>query len=225
MGEYYKWVNVDKKEYLDPIDFDIGCKAWQSIDKGNPVLMAVHQLLNSDWKNDKIFFMGDEKSLTKNEKNPILEQLYVQTIEYGYPGSINDLVCDTYKNVSPLFKDAEEEVRQEIESCIMHPEDCMSEHIKESYGFDSNHPYRGMFLREGQYFKYIINYTKKLYYTFDRTQIRYQNKELDIHFDPLPQLLGFGNYMGHGRWLGDIIGVSNDVPDGLTLIDEILLDW
>ena len=27
MGEYFSWVNVDKKEYIQPGDFDLGQKA------------------------------------------------------------------------------------------------------------------------------------------------------------------------------------------------------
>ena len=29
MGEYYNWVNIDKKEYITPRDFDYGNKFWE----------------------------------------------------------------------------------------------------------------------------------------------------------------------------------------------------
>ena len=28
MGECYQWVNVDKKEYIAPVDFGYGSKRW-----------------------------------------------------------------------------------------------------------------------------------------------------------------------------------------------------
>ena len=30
MGEYYNWVNVDRKEYICPADFDLGNKLLES---------------------------------------------------------------------------------------------------------------------------------------------------------------------------------------------------
>lgn len=33
MGEYYRWVNVDKKEYICPEDFDYGSKFGASMHK------------------------------------------------------------------------------------------------------------------------------------------------------------------------------------------------
>lgn len=56
MGEYYRWVNVDKKEYLCPSDFDYGSKLHESMHKRNAVLCALRELLSSDWKNDRVFF-------------------------------------------------------------------------------------------------------------------------------------------------------------------------
>lgn len=33
MGEYYSWINVDKKEYICPADFDYGNKFHESMHK------------------------------------------------------------------------------------------------------------------------------------------------------------------------------------------------
>ena len=30
MGEYYDWVNIDKREYISPSDFDLGNKIHES---------------------------------------------------------------------------------------------------------------------------------------------------------------------------------------------------
>jgi len=29
MGEYFNWINLDKKEYISPGDFDIGYKGYE----------------------------------------------------------------------------------------------------------------------------------------------------------------------------------------------------
>lgn len=38
MGEYYNWVNVDKKEYISPCDFGFGNKRTESLVRGNVFL-------------------------------------------------------------------------------------------------------------------------------------------------------------------------------------------
>lgn len=31
MGQYYSWVNIKRKEYIDPVDFDIEYRCWDTI--------------------------------------------------------------------------------------------------------------------------------------------------------------------------------------------------
>lgn len=52
MSEYYIWVNVDKKEYISPFDFDYGSKYFESCQKNSTVLLALHTLLFHEWKRD-----------------------------------------------------------------------------------------------------------------------------------------------------------------------------
>lgn len=56
MGEYYSWINVDKKEYICPSDFDLGSKLYESLLVWNHCLGALYNLLSSDWKGDFIIF-------------------------------------------------------------------------------------------------------------------------------------------------------------------------
>lgn len=53
MGEYYKWVNIDKKEYISPRDFDYGNKFWESMNKDSAPLHALHVLLANEWRGDR----------------------------------------------------------------------------------------------------------------------------------------------------------------------------
>ena len=225
MGEYYKWVNIDKREYLNPIDFNIGCKSKGSSTRGNSLLNALHQLLASDWKNDKIIFLGDEIKLNGNEQKTVLSNFYEQTVEYGSPGNIYDVVCDTYKNISGLFKAAEEEVRSEIDFCLLNLDDFLSSDILKSYGIDIEQPYKGRFIREGKSLEYVINYTKNIAYSYKQTVIMFKDGTVDDSFDPLPLLMGFGNSVDCGEWVGDIVGVSDTLPEGIQLLDELFHVW
>mgnify|MGYP001772577394 FL=1 len=47
MGQYYCWVNVDKKEYLCPADFDLGNKLHESMSADNALLRALLELLSA----------------------------------------------------------------------------------------------------------------------------------------------------------------------------------
>ncbi len=41
------------------------------------------------------------------------------------------------------------------------------------------------------------------------------------YLNPLPVLLGYGRVSNPGEWLGDIIGVSNQRPEGYVLLKEL----
>ena len=118
MGEYYDWVNVDKKEYITPNDFDYGNKSIESCSRGNEFLCALRELLHNEWAGDHIFFMGDEKNIPEDTKNETLKLMYNRTVEFGYPGCPFDTEMEYFKNVGGLFKEAEKEVRpQGCTSC------------------------------------------------------------------------------------------------------------
>ena len=60
MGEYFDWVNVNKREYISPGDFDYDNRFHGSLHKNNPVLRALYELLSGRWKGDPVVFLGDE---------------------------------------------------------------------------------------------------------------------------------------------------------------------
>ena len=66
MGEYYDWVNIDKKEYICPSDFDLGNKLHESASAGNQFRGALYNLLSTDWSGDSIVFLGDQTNITEN---------------------------------------------------------------------------------------------------------------------------------------------------------------
>lgn len=193
MGEYYNWINVDKREYICPADFDYGNKFHESIHKDSIPLCALHTLLNHEWKGDHVLWFGDECSVFNSYSSNIIRTLYAQSVKFGYPGDAFDMICETYKNVSGLFKEAEEETN----------------------------PFEGLFVKRGKKYKYTINHTKKVYYSLDETAVLYSDHTRSDFLDPLPILMGYGRVTDPGEWIEDIIGVSDQRPKEYELLTEL----
>lgn len=206
MGEYYDWVNVDKRQYLKPGDFGHGSKRFESWWYRDAILGAVHSLLATEWKGDHIVFIGDYADRAEYVENETINRIRKQMHDIHYEYDIYSFYLDHYINVSGWFKDAEAEVREEIGNIL---EDSS---IHNWYGIDPARPYRGLFQREGQFFRYVINESRREYYDTEYTTV--QDGKYKI--DPLPFLLSCGEKASYdkyaGIWLGDIISVSNREP-------------
>lgn len=224
MGEYYNWVNVDRKEYICPSDFDFGNKKHESMRRGNAFLCALRELLSKDWAGNHVFCMGDEKSVPADSENETLRILYGHTVQAGYPEDAFDTMIETYKNVSGLFKAAESEVRQEIRYFLedLKNNDSLAHN---EYGVNISNPFEGLFLRSGKDFRYTINHTKRVCYSFTETKILYLDHTENSFADPLPILMGYGRVSETGAWVGDIVGVGDEIPAGYDLLKEIFLNW
>lgn len=212
MGEYYDWVNIDKKEYICPNDFDLGNKLHESVAAGNPLLGALYNLLSTDWKGDAIVFLGDQTNITDKDTNPVLRRLSAERQAWGEPGYDADYVTEVYRCISGLFKAAEEEVRHEIEGMIK-----FDDFEFNYYGVSREEPYKGLFVRDSMFFRYTINHTKKEYFDIENTRLTYTDKDgVPIkRINPLPLLMAFpGSSYDKctGLWLGDQIEVSNELP-------------
>jgi len=192
--------------------------------RGNAVLCALRELLSKEWAGDHVFFMGDEKSVPADTDNETLSILYEQTIQAGYPADAYGTVLENYKNVSGLFEAAESEVRQEIQHYLETAKDSMPM-IQNEYGVDISNPFEGLFSRMGLDFRYTINHTKQVCYSFEDTKILNLDHSENYHDDPLPILMGYGRVSEMGTWVGDLIGVGDEVPDGYELLKELYLDW
>ncbi len=215
MGEYYNWVNVDEREYICPADFDYGNKFHETMNKDSTPLLALHTLLSGEWKGDRIVWFGDETSVSAQSPYSVIRTLYEQSVDYGNPGDAFDMICESYRNVSCLFAEAETRVREEIGYYLQeYQEKGRCEHYNE-YGIDVEQPFKGLFEKTGKRFLYTINHTKKLYYSLDEW----------IYIDPLPSLMAYGHVKELGEWLGDVIGVSDRRPEGYSLLDGLNNDW
>lgn len=224
MGEYFDWVNVDKKEYISPYDFDFGNKRTESIVRKNELLTALFDLLSNEWAGNHILWLGDEKSILKDPENDTLKILRKDSLKLGNGVFASDTVYESYKNVSSLFKAAEPIVREEIEFYLEDIKNKEYDSINE-YKVDVDNPFEGFFTREGKDFCYTINHTKKVCYSFHETKILHRDGRESDDVDPLPILMSYGRTGDVGEWLGDRIGVSNEIPEGYRVLSEIYLDW
>lgn len=220
MGEYYNWVNVDRREYICPSDFDLGNKLWETSAPRNAFLCALKELLGNEWVGSHIVFLGDSQELSRDDDNGTIKTLYDHSVESGYEGIGFDTVFETYKNISCLFSGSEKNVRKEI-GFYIHEVEIGETSAFNEYGVDIIDPYKGLFAKNGRDYKYTLNHTKRLYYSLGDSLIIGCD---DKNIDPLPYLLRHG-YDGIGEWVGDIVGVSDDVPEGYMLLKTITVDY
>lgn len=217
MGEYYEFYNFDKKEYITPTVFNCGDKLSQCTYFNNDYLNCVYTLMNNEWKNDFVLFLGDETRIT-SKGNPILQDIIDK---YGdYP---QDDFWENGRDISCLFKAAEKESFGE--KGYYDPE----EEIK--YTHYINYVYNAKpFTKDFTFYRYIYNHDKKQY--IDRMFLKEYDGQL--HLDPFPQLIGicyrgtyeypdFEKYFG-GMWIGDNIEITNEDRhldyEDITFIDE-----
>ncbi len=207
MGQYYDWVNVDKQEYICPTNFDLGNKLWESCHAWNPLLRALYELLDSDWKGDHIVFLGDYSEIPYDTENTTLKIMLDQYKDNGgerEPFYTYDFQLEYYRDISCLFKASEKEVRNEIKWMVEEDDwefDC--------FRLDKNDPFKGLFEREGKSFEYTINDTKKEYFDINKTELLGTKPH-----NPLHLLMCYDSGGEPGDWLGDFIRVSNERPDG-----------
>ena len=141
MGEYFDWVNVNKREYISPGDFDYGNKFHESLCKNNSFLCALYELLAGRWKGDPVVFLGDEAKIPEDTPYGLLRDLLGQAgTEHYY-----DFICENYRNVSCLFRDAEKEVREEIGNYIYEIKSRGAFMYANEYGIDIRRPFAGLF--------------------------------------------------------------------------------
>jgi len=100
MGQYYKPTNIDKREYIEPLDFDNGMKLMEHSYIGNSVTEAIESLIipGGAWYKASLVWAGDyadgePKTITK--KNPNGHNLY---------SSINSESGKGVKLSPPFFK-------------------------------------------------------------------------------------------------------------------------
>ncbi len=203
MGEYYEWCNVDKNERISPHDFQCGSKRYETSWEGNPFLMALFELMETDWKGDKIVWLGDE-ALEPGQEIPVISDLYRKAAASGY-SCLTDYQYEKMQNIDKQFRKARDMVMNAYRVYQIYGDtDEMEE-----YGLAFENPEEGCFHREGVWFRYVINETKKEYVD----QHEKYHADADGGASGFPSLLGFGRmYPEGGAWLGDQFTLSDTAP-------------
>ena len=230
MSEFYCWVNVDRKEFLAPCDFGYSGRYHGSMQRDGDVLLALYALLSDEleWKGDQVLFLGENCHVPAHPQIEILRILHEDTLRHD-TGHYYDTVIETYWNRTAQFKAAENELRPKIEDTLAWIKSCGKDWSTDSffheYRIAPSRPFNALFWKEGRKFRYIINHTKRVYYDLSRTVIRYKDGTECDWADPLPILMAYGRIGGSGSWLGNTIGVGNEVDESYCLLKEIYLDW
>ena len=213
MGQYYKYVNVDKKEFMRSWSYDCGAKLMEHSyigddGMGNHFSGAFIQLLMNEWCGDCVVLVGDyadEEYMLENypelwdkfvEKNPWLRKRKEYDGKY-YSRSLYD--CD-----SEDFSDGADIGYSEVTG-VEQTEKCP---------------------------RYAVNYDKHEYvdlYNPTLKSYEWEEKETgkkhNVLIFALNLLLAIGNGLGGGdyhgtdeelvgSWAGDEVGLEDEIPEG-----------
>ena len=205
MGEYYSWVNVDKKQYIKPVDFDDAHRLFGTGFSG-PLYGALCALLASDWKGDHIIHIGDYAEVPENPDNETLRRLLSGLLSWRSDMDFDGYIIEKFQNISGIFKAAEPMVRPEINWMIEN--DDFGEY--NYYRVEREDSFRGLFCRDLYFPRYVINESRKEYFDLGEDRFWYYDTR------PMPIVLSYGRdasfYKYGGYWLGDIIAVSDTDP-------------
>ena len=110
MGQYYKVVNIDKKEYMYS---DGGIKLMEWSYNRNPLVLNIMKKLANEWKGDRVFVVGDyalsgdridNESNEKDYDYDLLEKIEKELDIYdredgGYPITIYHFADKNYQEI------------------------------------------------------------------------------------------------------------------------------
>lgn len=84
MGQYFKFINFDKKEQVSPYDYDNLAKVMEHSYQGNAFIYAVEQLMKTAWKGDRVLYVGDyvDEYYDNSEYGKTLKELVQETDTY-----------------------------------------------------------------------------------------------------------------------------------------------
>ena len=191
MGEYFKWVNPRKREWIDDEPFDdYGFMLSIASYLGNRYTDAACTLIAGPWRGDPVMYIGDY--FTPEEGSPIAG------LFDGYP---YEDALDNFKNVSGSFR-------------------CAEGLLRPVWGDGDDVPYDGPFDTEVHHYRYALNRTRGEYVDRDAGPVRcvclYDGKYSWDRLDPLLGLLTPRSKPSewHGRWCLDEVEMTDEPPEG-----------
>ena len=207
MGQYYAFVNMDKKERIRAHSFGSGLKLMESCYVGNDYMEAASHLLAGPWKGDRVLYCGD----------------YAWDDSDGSAcGRLRELAeSDPYE-----FARSCEDISTRFSSCKGGTQLESFETSDGRQGFRSV-PLEGSFDIKPEHYRYIANETKGVFVDREKAPVAWvwvDKGDFGItRTDPLPLFMAIGNGHGGGdywgpnqdqvgSWAGDEIVPTNERP-------------
>lgn len=182
MGQYYKAINVDKKEYINPHAYDCGAKLMEfsyidSTLDGNDFTNALHSLMQNEWRGDRVYVVGDYADFTRSN-------------------DIDDLWLPVLEELKKEFKGLGTKDKDGYEITLY------------SLAYDFNHL---LVSNPEPALRYMYNSKTKEYIDLKDLPVQWTNdNNKKVSIDPLPLLICIGNDRGGGDFhRGDNIGYDN----------------
>lgn len=212
MGQYYRPVNLDKKECLDPYKFDGGLKLMETCYVGNNYIDALTYLLANDWHGDRVILCGDYAWEEGGSQAAVLHRM-AESDPYRASENFTDRstdfsCCKGNKVIEPV--DGQPRRFEEVE-------------LQGSFHIDAGHC------------RYVIDETAGRFYDREKAPVAWIGKtrggeEYITRTDPLSIFMAMGNGLGGGdyhgpneylvgSWAGHIITAANEPPVGCTEIE------
>lgn len=211
MGQYFEWVNFDKREIIATDPWPNGQKLHECAYIGCPETDATLTMLAGDWAGDLVVFLGDYAKF-KDETHPGRHE-----VERRLDGAISDDYTYDFTDICGRF----DYVRD-------HPE--AKHYVEHDDGSWDWSLYDGPFDVKIHQFRYVVNESKKEYVDRHRTAVRYIDKGTGriSRYDPFPELmcsqtsgLEDPEHEIEGLWFGDVIRPTDEHPgDGYTAVAQ-----
>lgn len=200
MGQYFTWLNVDKREQLDPLAFEGGLKWCETCYVGSERTEAALSLLAGPWAGDAVVFMGDYCRPGELD-NALMSRV---AAEYGERGAC-DYMEDTFTNIAGRFA----VVRGRAEYLYEDDAPLGAREYVGTFDIEFSHP------------RYLVNDSKREYVDRERTMVWHVTRGhlpfSVVRFDPTPLLLssgrGLDGFDDCGPWLGDSVFATSIRPD------------
>lgn len=212
MGQYFKWINLTKHEYLDGWIWPTGYKFYENSHTGCLKTDAACTLLSGRWKGDAVAFVGDYFEGEGTCDHPKRSLAYDLMDECVLDDFIEFGDC---KDVAGLFEYARGKSHR-------------------PYWWDDRDddiPYEGPFGLEIEHRRFGINDTRREYFDRKATEVLWVEGERVRRFDPFPALVACGADADEvpdgsenlsGTWIGDAIRFADSAPEGYRDITRAL---
>lgn len=198
MGEYFKWVNPKKKEFIECNPFGNNCSFMFNIARclGDGYTDAACNLIKTRWHGDPVAYVGDYW-WPDEVKDKVPEHIY-----NNFLGATIDPICCEYKDITGEFNEA-----RGYTYTVYENEECKEVE------------YTGSFRLHAHHYRYAINESKQVYIDRNAAPISEIWAFSDGTYfwdrdDPVTNLYVLETYseMFDISWCCDVVTFSDEIP-------------